>query len=99
MVELALEPFAPIQRTPVRSVHTRRAEIDEPGFVGVGRADVARPSNRLIRHVLAEVVALLRRSRLRYRRRVAVKRRVVLIGLALIEAVEILEALTRRPVV
>src|SRR5215213_6872890 len=62
------------------------------GLSGMSDFLLARPLDRLVGHVLGEVVALLRRRLGLDRRRALVDRRVVLVGLAADEAVEVLEA-------
>src|SRR6202020_1125078 len=57
------------------------------------------PRDRVIREILAEVVALLGRLRRQHARRVADQVRLVLRSLAGEEAVEVLEADLARPVV
>ena len=79
----------------------RRAgrEVDEERLVRHQRLLLADPADRLVGHVLGEVVALLRRRSRLDRRRALVERRVVLVGLAADEAVEVLEAAAAgRPV-
>ena len=77
----------------------RRAgrEVDEERLVRHQRLLLLDPVDRLVGHVLGEVVALLRRLRLLDRHRVAVDRGRVLVRLAADEAVEVLEARARRP--
>ena len=99
VVELALVLVAPFLRRLVRGVNAGRAEVVEPRLVGVRGPHVVRPGDGLVGHVGHEVVALLRRLRLRHRLGVAVERGVVLVRFALVEAVEVVEALARRPVV
>src|SRR6186713_3630250 len=76
----------------MRSVRRARCEVHEERLVGHERLLLARPLDRLVGHVLGEVVALLRRLLRLYRRRALVDRRVVLVRLAADEAVEVLEA-------
>jgi len=76
---------------------TRRV-VDEERLVAHQRLLLANPPDRLVGHVLREVVALLRRLRRLDRRRALVQGRVVLVRLAAHEAVEVLEATaTARP--
>jgi hypothetical protein len=72
-------------------------EVGEERLVAHQRLLLAHPLDRLVRHVLHEVVALFRRFLGLDRNRSFVDRRVVLVGLAADEAVEVLEAAARRP--
>src|SRR4029453_2867352 len=74
-----------------------RGEVHEEGLVGHERLLLARPLDRLVGHVLGEVVALLGRLLRLYRRRAFVDRWVVLIRLTADEAVEVFESTAGRP--
>ena len=76
----------------MRRVRRAGREVDEERLVGHERLLLADPLDRLVGHVLREVVALLRSPVGLDRRRPLVERRVVLVGLAADEAVEVLEA-------
>ena len=78
----------------VRSVRRARCEVHEERLVGHERLLLARPLDRLVGHVLGEVVALLGRLLRLDRRRALVDRRVVLIRLTTDESVEVLKAAT-----
>ena len=78
----------------MRSVRRPRCEVHEERLVGHERLLLARPLDRLVGHVLGEVVALLRRRLGLDRRRALVDGRVVLVRLAADEAVEVLKACT-----
>ena len=83
----------------MRGVDSGGAEIDEPGLVAVGGPDVPGPIDRLVGHVGGEVIALFRRFRLRDPGRIAVDRGIILVGLALVEAIEIVEPEAGGPAV
>ena len=76
----------------MRRVRRARREVHEERLVGHERLLLAHPLDRLVGHVLGEVVALLRRRLGLDRRRALVDGRVVLVRLAADEAVEVLEA-------
>ena len=76
----------------VRRVRRARREVDEERLVAHQRLLLADPLDRLVGHVLGEVVALLRRLLGLDRGRALVDRRVVLVRLPADEAVEVLEA-------
>ena len=92
LIELALVLVDPLLRHVVRRVAGARREIHEERLVGHQRLLLARPLDRLVRHVLGEVIALLRRLLRLDRDRAFVDRRVPLVGFAADEAVEVLEA-------
>ena len=92
LVEAALVLVRPLRRHVVRSVRRPRGEVHEEGLVGHQRLLLAHPLDRLVGHVLGEVVALLGRLLRLDRRRALVDGRVVLVRLAADEAVEVLEA-------
>ena len=81
----------------MRSVRRTGGVVDEERLVRHQRLLLLDPVDRLVGHVLGEVVALLRRLGLLDRHRVAVDRRRVLVRLAADEAVEVLEARPGRP--
>ena len=91
-VEATLVLVRPLGRHVVRSVGGSWSEVHEEGLVGHERLLLADPLDRLVGHVLGEVVALLRRLLGLHRRRALVDRGVVLVRLAADEAVEVLEA-------
>ena len=97
LVEAALVLVRPLRRNVVRGVRRPRGEVHEEGLVGHERLLLASPLDRLVGHVLGEVVALLRRLLRLHRRRALVEGRVVLIRLTADEAVEVLEAAAGRP--
>ena len=98
LVEAPLVLVRPLRRHVVRSVRRARSEVHEERLVGHERLLLARPLDRLVGHVLGEVVALLGRLLRLDRRRALVDGRVVLIRLTADEAVEVLEAAaTGRP--
>ena len=76
----------------MRGVGGAGREVDEERLVGHQRLLLADPADRLVGHVLGEVVALLRGLALLHRRRAFVDRRIPLVGLAADEAVEVLES-------
>ena len=92
LIELALVLLDPVLRHVVRRVAGARSEIHEERLVGHQRLLLARPLDRLVRHVLGEVVALFRRFLGLDWDRAFVDRRVPLVGFAADEAVEVLEA-------
>ena len=81
----------------MRRVRRAGRVVDEERLVRHQRLLLLDPVDRLVGHVLGEVVALLRRLGLLDRDRVAVDRGRVLVRLAADEAVEVLEARARRP--
>ena len=92
LIELALVLLDPVLRHVVRRVAGARSEIHEERLVGHQRLLLARPLDRLVRHVFGEVVALFRRFLGLDWDRAFVDRRVPLVGFAADEAVEVLEA-------
>ncbi len=92
LVEAALVLVRPLRRDLVRRMRGTRSEVDEEGLVGHERLLLANPLDRLVGHVLGEVVTLLRRLLRLHRRRALVEGRVVLIRLTADEAVEVLES-------
>ena len=99
VVELARVLVRPLRRHVVRRVRRTGREVGEERLVGHERLLLVHPGDRLVGHVAHEVVALLGRAIRLDRRRPLVERRVVLVRLAADEAVEVLEAAARRPVV
>ena len=98
LVEATLVLVRPLRRHVVRGVRRPRGEVHEEGLVGHERLLLAHPLDRLVGHVLGEVVALLGRLLRLHRRRALVDGRVVLVRLAADEAVEVLEpAAAGRP--
>ena len=90
----------PLGRHVVRRVRRPGREVGEERLVPHQRLLLPHPVDRVVGHVLGEVVALLRRPVRLDGHRVAVERRGVLVGLAAEEPVEVLEpATTARPVV
>ena len=92
LVELALVLGRPLGGHVVRRVRRARRVVDEERLVGHQRLLLAHPVDRVVGHVLGEVVALLRRAVGLDRDGVLVDRRRVLVRLAADEAVEVLEA-------
>ena len=92
LIELALVLVGPLLRHVVRRMAGARREVHEERLVGHQRLLLARPLDRLVRHVLREVIALLRSLLGLDWRRAFVDGRVPLVGLATDEAVEVLEA-------
>ena len=100
LVELPLVAVRPVLRDVVRSVRGARREVHEERPVRGQRLLLARPGDRLVRHVVHEVVAVLGGAPRLDRRRVLVDRRVPLVRLPAEEAVEVLEPAARvRPVI
>ena len=100
LIELALVSVDPVLRHVVRRVAGAGREIHEERLVGHQRFLLARPLDRLVRHVLGEVVALLGRLLRLDRRRAFVDRGIPLVGFAADEAIEVLEAAAAgRPLV
>ena len=97
VVELALVFVRPLRCHVVRGVRGAGREVDEERLVGHERLLLADPVDRLVGHVLGEVVALLRRLLLLHGHGVAVDRRRVLVRLSADEAVEVVEARSGRP--
>ena len=97
LVEAALVLVRPLRRNVMRGVRRPRGEVHEERLVGHERLLLARPLDRLVGHVLGEVVALLGRLLRLQRRRALVDGRVVLVRLTADEAVEVLEAAAGRP--
>ena len=100
LIELALVLVDPLLRHVVRRVAGARREVHEERLVGHQRLLLAHPLDRLVRHVLGEVIALLGGLLRLDGRRAFVDRRVPLVGLAADEAVEVFEpAAAGRPLV
>jgi hypothetical protein len=100
LIELALVFLDPVLRHVVRRVAGAGREVHEERLVGHQRLLLARPLDRLVRHVLGEVVALLGRLLGFDRRRAFVDRRIPLVGFAAEEAIEVFEpAAARRPLI
>ena len=76
-----------------------RRVVDEERLVGHEGLLLPHPADGLVGHVLGEVIALLRGRRRLDRRGPLVQARVVLVGLATDESVEVLEPASRRPAV
>ena len=96
-VEAALVFVAPFLRRVVRRMGRSGGEVHEERLVGHQRLLLPDPGDRVIRQILGEVVALLRRLRRLDRRDAVVERRVVLVGLRADEPVEVLEAAAQGP--
>ena len=100
LVELALVLVGPLLGHVVRRVAGAGREVHEERLVGHQRLLLARPLDRLVGHVLGEVIALLGRLLRLDGGGAFVDRRVPLVGLAADEAVEVLEAAAAgRPLV
>ncbi len=99
VVEGARVPVGPLRSDVVRRVRGPRREVGEERLVRQQRLLLADPRDRLVGHVGHEVVALFGRLLGLDRDRALVDRRVVLMGLAADEAVEVLEAAPGGPVV
>ena len=99
VVELALVPVGPLGRHMVRRVGRAGSEVGEERLVRHQRLLLPEPRDRLVGHVLHEVVALFGRLLGLDRDGALVDGGVVLVRLAADEAVEVLEAAARRPVV
>ena len=97
LVELALVLVGPLGRDVVRRVGCAGRVVDEERLVRHQRLLLADPVDRMIRHVLREVIALLGRTVGLDRHGVLVDRRRVLVRLAADEPVEVLEAAAGRP--
>ena len=92
LVELSLVLLDPFLRHVVRGMRRAGREIHEERLVGHERLLLAHPPDRLVRHVLGEVIAFLRRLLGLDRRGAVVDRRIPLVGLAAEKAVEVLES-------
>ena len=93
---------APVLVRPFRSdvmggVSGSGGVIREEGFVSLQSPLLAEPGNRLVRHVVGQVVALCWRGRWLNGGRPFVQGRVVLVGLTSDEAIEIVEATSGGP--
>ena len=97
LVEAPLVRVRPLLEDVVRRVRAARAEVHEPGLVGIDRLRVAHELDRLVGQVLREVVAVLGLRRLLDRMVVLDEVRIPLVRLAAEEAVEALEAAAERP--
>ena len=97
-VEAAGVLVRPLLGHVVRGVRRAGREVGEERLVGHQRLLLAHPVDRLVGHVAHEVVALLGRAPRLDRGRPLIERRVVLVRLAADEAVEVLEAAARGPV-
>jgi hypothetical protein len=86
----------PLRGHVVRRVRGTGCVVDEERLVRCQGLLLPDPPDRPVGHVLSEVVPLLRGLRRLNRRGALVDRRVVLVGLAAYEAVEVLEAATAR---
>ena len=98
-VELALVAVGPLLRHVVRSVRRAGRVVHEERLLGRVDVRVEDQLDRVVGQVLAEVVALLRRPRLRDRRVVLGQVGIPLVRLAAEEAVEALEPAAERPAV
>ena len=97
LVELALVLVGPFLRHVVRRMRRAGRVIHEERLVGRHRLLRLHPVDRLVGHVHGEVVVLhLRRLDLD---RAVIDERIPLVGLAADEAVELVEALVRRPAI
>ena len=81
----------------MRRVRGAGREVDEERFVGHERLLLAHPGDGPVRQVFRERVAFLRRARRLDRRRALVEARIVLIGFAADEPVEVFESGARWP--
>ena len=99
MIKLTFVFVAPFFWSVMGSMHSRGAEIDEPGFVRIGCPDVLCPGNRFVGHVFGEMITLFRRFWLGNRSRISVDHRIILMGLSLIESIEVIKAQARWPAV
>ena len=98
LIELALVLVGPLLRHVVWRVRRAGREVDEERLVGRETLLLPDPANRLVGHVLHQVVALFGRLPRLDGRGPLVERRVPLVGLAADESVEVLEAASaRRP--
>jgi hypothetical protein len=96
-VELALVAVGPLLRHMVRSVPGAGGEVHEERLLGRVDVRVAHELDRVVGEVRAEVVALLRRARLRDRGVVLRQVGIPLVRLAAEEAVIALESPAQRP--
>ena len=94
-VELAFVFVRPFLEDVMRPVRRARRPIHQERLVGRERAMLAQPRQRLLRHVGTEVIGLV--ARRLDRKRVLEQARLILRSLARHEAVEIVEAVARRP--
>ena len=92
VIELALVQVRPILGHMVRGVGGARREVDEERLVRRQRLLLADPGDRLVGHVLHQVVALFGRLRHLDRRGAFEKCRIPLVRLSADEAVEVFEA-------
>ena len=99
VVELALVLVRPLLGHVVRGVGGAGREVHEERLVGHQRLLLAHPGDGAVGQILGERVALLGRLRRLDRRGALVQARVVLVGLAADEAVEVLEPRTGGPLV
>src|SRR5512140_738147 len=100
LIEFALVLVRPLLGHMMRRMGRARREVDEERLVGRECFLLSDPGDRLVGHVLHEMVALFGRSLQLHRRRPLIKRRVPLVGLAAEEAIEVLEsAATRGPLI
>ena len=96
-VEAAAVFVRPLRRNVVRRVRGPGGVVHEEGLVGHQRLLLAHPVDRVVRHVLGEVVALLGSAVGLDRHRVLVDGRGVLVRLTADEPVEVLESAAPRP--
>ena len=100
LVELSLELVDPFLGHLMGRVRGTGRVVHEERLVGHQRLLLAHPPDRLVGHVLGEVVPLFRRLLRLDRRGALIDGGIVLIGLAADEAVEVLEAAAaRRPLI
>ena len=92
LIELAFVLVGPLLRHMVGRVRRAGREVDEERLIGSKTLLLPDPGNRLVGHVVHEMVAFLGRLLRLHRRGSLVERRVPLIGLAADESVEVLEA-------
>ena len=97
VVESAAVPVGPVGGHVVGGVGGARRVVDEERLVGHQRLLLANPGDRLVGHVLGEVVPLLGGLRRVEGRRALVDGRVVLVGLTADEPVEVLEPTVGGP--
>ena len=91
--------LSPLRWGMVRRMHSRRAKVVEPWFIGICGANISSPSDRFIRHVSRKVVTLLWRLGLRNPGGIPINRRVVLMRFPLIETIEVIKPKTRGPTI